>query len=121
MAYEVNIGYEVLVSCHDKLVSEIASDPKQMAGLLFQHRFISEDTKDKVNQLDRTKKDMARILVDDLQAKVKSYPEYYEKFLMILTENSPLYEDLLSVLQEVYKALEGTYSRGTGVHVSDCV
>ena len=76
MAHGVNLGYETLVSCHDKLVSEIASDPKQMAGLLFQDRFISEDTKDKINQLDKTKRDMARILVDDIEAKVKSYPEY---------------------------------------------
>ena len=106
MAYEVNIGYEVLVNCHEKLVSEIALDPKQLAGLLFQHRFISKDTKEKVNQLNITKSDMARMLVDDLQAKVKSYPEYYETLLMILSQTkSRLFDDLLNTLQEEYKGI----------------
>ena len=109
MAYEMNIGYEVLVSCHDKLVSEIALDPKQMAGLLFQYRFISVDTKDMVNQLNITRRDMARILVDDLQAKVKSYPEYFEIFLTILTENLLLYNDLLRTLQDEYKGVHTCY------------
>ena len=49
---ELNIGYEALVSCHEKLVFEIAQDPKQMAVTLFQHRFIFEDTKAIINELD---------------------------------------------------------------------
>ena len=41
--------------------------------------------------------------------------------MMILTECSPLYEDLLSVLEDVYKNVEGYHRRGTVVYVPDCV
>ncbi len=99
---ELNIGYEALVSCHEKLVSEIAQDPKQMAVTLFQHRFIFEDTKAKINELDRTKRDKAILLVDDIESKVKWLPEFYEKFLQILSENELLYCDLVKSLQEKY-------------------
>ncbi len=102
---ELNIGYEALVSCHDKLVSEIAQDPKQMAVTLFQHRFIFEDTKAKINELDRIKRDKAILLVDDVENKVKSFPEFYEKFLLILGENELLYCDLLKSLQEEYEKI----------------
>ncbi len=60
------------MSCHEKLVSEIAQDPKQMAVTLFQHRFIFEDTKAKINELDRTRRDKAILLVDDPTLKAKS-------------------------------------------------
>ena len=102
---ELNIGYEALVSCHEKLVSEIAQDPEQMAVTLFQHRFIFEDTRDKINQLDRTKRYKAILLVGDIESKVKSYPEFYEKCLLILGENKLLYCDLLKSLQEEYEKI----------------
>lgn len=72
-------GYEALVRCHEKLVSEIGQDPRQMAGVLFQHKFISKDTKDKVNQLNETNDYKARLLVDDIESKVNSYSEFYQK------------------------------------------
>ncbi len=105
---ELNIGYEALVSCHEKLVSEIAQDPEQMAITLFQHRFIFEGTKAKINELDRTRRYKAILLVDDIENKVKCYPEFYEKFLFILGENNYklLYCDLLKLLQEEYEKIE---------------
>ena len=109
---ELNIGYEALVSCHDKLVSEIAKDPKQMAVSLFQHRFIFEDTKAKINELDRIKRDKAILLVDDIESKVKCYPEFYEKFLLILGENELLYCDLVKSLQEEYEKIEAESKDG---------
>ena len=109
---ELNIGYEALVSCHEKLVSEIAQDPKQMAVTLFQHRFIFEDTKAIINELDRTKRDKAILLVDDIESKVKSYPEFYETFLFILGENKLLYCDLLKSLQEEYEIIETEFKEG---------
>ena len=101
---ELNKGYEALVSCHEKLVSEIAQDPEQMAVSLFQHRFIFEDTRDKINQLDRTKRYKAILLVADIESRVKSYPEFYETFMRILGENKLLYCDLVKSLQEEYEA-----------------
>ncbi|XP_064398913.1 uncharacterized protein LOC135345417 [Halichondria panicea] len=100
---ELNKGYEALVSCHEMLVSEIAQDPKQMAVSLFQHRFILEDTKAKINELDRTRKDKAILLVDDIENKVKSHPEFYETFLLILGENELLYCDLVESLLQQYE------------------
>ncbi len=102
----MNIGYEALVNCHEKLVSEIAQDPEQMAVSLFQHRFIFEDTRDKINQLDRTKRYKAILLVADIESRVKSHPEFYEKFLLILGENELLYCDLVKSLQEEYERIE---------------
>ncbi len=102
---EFNIGYEVLVSCHEKLVSEIAQDPEQMAATLFQHRvYISDDTKAKIDALDRTKRDKAILLVDDIESKVKCYPKFYVKFLFILGELR--YCNLLKLLQEEHKKIE---------------
>ncbi len=103
----VNIGHKVLVCCHELLVSEIAGDPQKMAGMLFQHRFISEDTKDKINELDRTKTHKARMLTDDIERKVKFYPEFYENFIAILRETDLQYRytDLVKVLEEEYRKL----------------
>ncbi len=109
---QLNIGYEALVSCHEKLVSEIAQDPKQMAVSLFQHRFIFEDTKAKINELDRTRRDKAILLVDDIESKVKCYPEFYEKFLLILGKNELLYCDLVKSLREEYEKIEAESKYG---------
>ncbi len=115
---ELNIGYEALVSCHEKLVSEIAQDPKQMAITLFQHRFIFECTKAKINELDRTRRDMAILLVDDIESRVKSHPEFYEKFLLILGENELLYCDLVKSFQEEYERIEAESKDGNLIILS---
>ena len=115
---EFNIGYEALVSCHKKLISEISQDPKQMAITLFQHRFIFEGTKDKINELDRTRRDMAILLVDDIESRVKSHPEFYKKFLLILGENELLYCDLVKSLQEEYERIEAESKDGNLIILS---
>ena len=99
---QIAIGYEVLVSCNEKLVSEIAQDPKRMAGILFQENFISSETNEKINQLDQTKTEKARMLVRELQAKVKSFPGRYDKFIEVIGENLEWSRDLLQALQTCY-------------------
>ena len=98
-------GYEVLVSCNEKLVSEIAQDPHKMAGLLFQNHFISGDTNKKINELNQSKNDKARMLVMELQDKVKCFPEKYDKFIDILKEDPEWSEDLLFALQDCYQRI----------------
>ncbi len=105
MAESINIGHEALVFCHEQLVSEIAGDPQQMAGVLFQHGFISKTTKDKVNELNETKEYKARLLVDDIESKIKSFPLLFEQFLAILKETEARYTDLIKALEEKYKRI----------------
>ena len=47
-----NIVYNVLVSCNEKLVAHLASNPKGNAGVMFQNGLISEETNQKINQLE---------------------------------------------------------------------
>ncbi len=102
-----NIGYDVLVSCNEQLVADFASDPGRNAGVLFQNHLISDEINQKINQLDKTNTDKARTLVSELQAKVKSFPETYDKFITMLRERNERRDDLLlSVLTEKYKELE---------------
>ena len=101
----INIGHEALVCCHEQLVSEIAGDPRQMAGVLFQYRFISKATKDKVNELNETKEYKARLLVDDIESKIKSFPLLFEQFLAILKKTEARYTDLIKALEEKYKRI----------------
>ncbi len=102
---KLSIGYETLVSCRVTVVSEIAGDPGAMASSLFQHRFISEETKDKVSELNETKKKKARLLVDDIESKVKSFPGRYEEFLTILS-NTVRFADLVKMLGDKYKSFQ---------------
>ncbi len=108
MAESLSIEYETLVGCRETVVSEIAGDPRQMASALFQHRFISEDTKDKVDELNETKKQKARLLVGEIENKVKSYPKFYEKLLSILREVDSRYIDLVKKLQEKYTKIQSS-------------
>ncbi len=102
-----NIGYDVLVSCNEQLVTHFASDPGGNAGVMFQNHLISEGTNQKINQLDKTNTDKARMLVVELQARVKSFPGTYDEFITILRERNERHDDLLlSVLTDKYKELE---------------
>ena len=102
-----NIGYNVLVSCNQQLVADFASDPGGNAGVMFQNRLISDETNQKIIQLHKTNTDKARMLVIELQAKVKSFPGTYDEFIAILRERNERHDDLLlSVLTDKYKELE---------------
>ena len=52
------------------------------------------------------------LLVDDIESKVKCYPEFYEKFLVILGENKLLYCDFLKSLQEENEIIETEFKEG---------
>ena len=102
-----NIGHVVLVSCNEQLVTHFASDPGGNAGVLFQNHLISEETNQEIIQLDKTNTDKARMLVVVLQAKVKSFPGTYDKFITILRERNERHDDdLISALTDKYKELE---------------
>ncbi len=102
-----NISYDILVSCNEQLVADFASDPGALAGVMFQNHLISYETNQKIIQLDKTNTDKARMLVIELQAKVKSFPGTYDKFITILRERNERHDDLLlSVLTDKYKELE---------------
>ncbi len=101
-----NVGYDVLVSCNEQLAADFASDPGGYAGVLFQNHLISEETNQEI-QLDKTNTAKARILVLELQAKVKSFPGIYDKFIAILRERNERHDDfLLSVLTDKYEAVD---------------
>ncbi|XP_064398875.1 uncharacterized protein LOC135345381 isoform X4 [Halichondria panicea] len=101
-----NIGNVVLVSCNEQLVTHFASDPRGYAGVLFQNHLISEETNQEI-QLDKTNTAKARMLVLELQAKVKSFPGTYDKFITILRERNERHDDdLISALTDKYKELE---------------
>ncbi len=125
-----NIGYDVLVSCNEQLVADFASDPGGLAGVMFQNHLISDETNQKIIQLDKTNTDKARMLVVVLQAKVKSFPGTYDKFITILQERNERHDDeLLSVLTDKYKELEAVTDRhqtvdeanSAGIYVYVCV
>ncbi len=102
-----NVGYNVLVSCNEQLVTHFAFDLKRNAGVLFQNHLISDEMNQKMNQLIATNTDKARMIVLELQAKVKSFPGTYDKFITMLRERNERYDDLLlSVLTDKYKELE---------------
>ena len=113
-------GYTVLVNCNEILVSEIAPDPHRMAGQLFQHHLISANTNEKINQLNQSNSHKARILVMELQSKVKSFPDLYIKFIDILKEDPEWSGDLLSTIQDCHKKIQErklnpTESQGTAL------
>ncbi len=105
MADPVNIECYTFKHCQELIVSEIAQDVREMADVLFQHGLISEDTYDKVNELNDTKKNKARLLVRDIERQVKSYPTIYEQILTIFSEK---YADLVTALQDEHKKITTT-------------
>ena len=108
-----NIGYDVLVSCNEQLVADFASDPGGNAGVMFQNHLISDQTNQEI-QLDKTNTAKARTLVVELQAKVKSFPGTYDKFITILRERNERHDDLLFlVLTDKYKELDAVTNRQT--------
>ncbi len=114
-----NIGYNVLVSCNEQLVADFASDPEGNAGVMFQNHLISVQTNQKINQLDKINTDKARMLVVELQAKVKSFPGTYDEFIKVLRERNERHDDLLfSVLTDKYKELEAVTA---GIYIYMCV
>ena len=94
------------------MISEIAGDPKQMAGALFQHHFIPKDTLERVNELNETSRDKASRLVRDIETEVNRNPTSYQQILTIFMEtNSVRYTDLVTVLQEKYEKIQANISK----------
>ena len=122
-----NIGYDVSVSCNEQLVAGLASDPGGYAGVLFQNQLISKETNQKIVQLDKTNTDKARMIVVELQERIKSFQGTYDEFITILRERNERHDDeLLSVLTDKYKELEAVTDRyqtvgEAGIYVYVCV
>ncbi len=106
----INIEYHTLTTRHDLIVSEIAQDVQQIASALFQHQIISEDINDEVNELDKTKKTKARLLVSEIEKTVKRYPTVFQQFLTILSEAGCA--DLVKALKDEHEKITTTYQNG---------
>ncbi len=106
----INIEYHTLRTRRDLIVSEIAQDVQQIASALFQHHIISEDINDEVNELDKTKKNKARLLVSAIEKTVKRYPTVYQQFLTILSESRCA--DLVKALKDEHEKITTTYQNG---------
>ena len=120
-----NVAHTTLVKCHVELVTEIARDPHTMADHLYQSGVIAQATIKAVNQLSEIMDDKARKLVDALESKVESYPEYLHKFLAILRKRDlrTHYADLFKSLNDKYCELGGqemVFSEDEGDYVFQC-
>ena len=100
-----NIGYNVLVQCGEKIVSELTKDPTALAVQLHSNKFISDRTLAKTIELEEIKHDKARRLHGAVLDLVRHHPQRYGEFLSILESNKTLYSDLLKELQITYNKL----------------
>ncbi len=83
-----NLYYSACVKSTQDLVGQIAAkDPASVADALVSSFLIEPSTRDKVNLVDKTNEDKARLLVDDVFQKVKADDtgtEILETFQMVL-------------------------------------
>lgn len=83
----------------------LTREPKTIATVLFSKGFISQDALEEVTTLDVTPRDNARKLQLAVMRVVENTPHRYDDFVSILKENTPLYGELLSLLDTSYKGL----------------
>ena len=81
----------------------LSKEPKTIATVLFSKGFISQDTLEEVTTLDVTPRDNARKLQLAVLGVVENTPHRYDDFISMLKENTPLYGDLLSLLDKSCK------------------
>ena len=79
----------------------MSRDPRSLAIALFQAGIISQATLDKTLELDETKSDKGKRLYS---AVLRSYNKYVN-FIDILSDNTSLYGDVLTELQQEYNAV----------------
>lgn len=106
---DIQAAHTSLIKCRVKLVTDIAHDPHAMADYLFEIGVIAPSVKKEVCQIPEITDAKARRLVDALEDKVKSYPEYFHQFLAILQKKRVRrhYADLLQTLKAKYCELGG--------------
>lgn len=92
----VNIGYEVFVSCHEKVIAETAKNPEKLAGVLFQNGFISDEIREEIQLPSHGNISKATELVAQIESKIKHYPGRYENILQMFRENG--FVDLVVLL-----------------------
>ncbi len=104
-----NIHHTVITSCRSQLVSELQKgDLDSLADDFYQKGMISTEELDAIQSThERVKK--ARGLANALESKVKHYPSknYYQVFLMMLSNKSHEYQTLIVALENKITELEG--------------
>ena len=82
--------YQVLVACHEKLISGIERGADSLADALYQKGVLSESLRDDI-YLEQQQVRKARLLLSFLGDKIKYFPRRYNDLLSILREKSDLY------------------------------
>ena len=97
MAINQNIEYATLLRCTAELNSEISADPTSISTRLLAQGFIP--------QLPPHSSPTAEDVVKQVTTKVKTFPNYFEAFISILSE-FPWLQDIVKLIRKTYNELK---------------
>ena len=95
-------AYKAILTCHDKLVTAIATDHLNIAGSLLAKEFISGETYDKMLLLSLTSNEKAAILVTAVREKIKLAPQRFQELVKLFSEHSSS-KYIVKLLQSAYQ------------------
>ena len=97
-----NEGYNVILSCHDKLVTAIATDYLIIAGDLLTHGFISEEVFAKMLLPSSTPNEKATVLVTAMRERIKLAPQHFSELVTLFSEHTST-KCVVSLLQSTHQ------------------
>ena len=95
-------AYKAILTCHDKLVTALATDHLNIAGLLLAKEFISDEVFDRMLLPYSTPNEKAAILVTAVREKIKLAPQQFQELMELFSEHSSA-KYIVKSLQSAYQ------------------
>ena len=97
-----NEGYKAMLTCHDKLVTALATDYLTIAGALLAHGFVSEEVSAKMLLPSSTPNEKATVIVTAVRERIKIAPQHFMELVKIFSEHTST-KCVVSLLQSTYQ------------------
>ena len=97
-----NEAFKAMVTCHNQLVTTLATDYLNVAGLLLAQGFISDEVSAKMLLPSSTPNEKATTLIAAVRERIKITPQRYPELVKLFSEHSST-KCIVNLLQSAYQ------------------